>query len=98
MAATGLDMPAAMAEVYKALRAWPAQATPSQRRRLAALFMAANDRASAYVQWLQLPEAERRAGDGLSSALVGQHPRNVPRTPWRARLGDCRRLAQAVVR
>jgi hypothetical protein len=32
--------------------------------------MAANDRASAYVQWLQLPAAERRAGDSLSPALV----------------------------
>ena len=70
MAATGLDVPAAIVEVDKMLRAWPAQATPAQRRRLAALFMAANDRASAYVQWLQLPEAERRTGDSLNTALV----------------------------
>lgn len=70
MAATGLDVPAAMAEVDKTLKAWPAQATPAQRRRLAAVFLAANDRASAYVQWLQLPEAERRAGDSLNPALV----------------------------
>lgn len=72
MASTGLDVPAAMAEVDKTLKAWPAQATPVQRRRLAALFMAASDRASAYAQWLQLPEAERRAGDGLNAALVEQ--------------------------
>ena len=70
MAATGLDVPAAIAEVDKILKAWPAQATPAQQRRLAALFLAANDRASAYVQWLRLPEAERRAGDGLNAALV----------------------------
>ena len=70
MAATGLDVPAAIAEVNKTLKAWPVQATPAQRRRLAALFLAANDRASAYVQWLQLPEAERRAGDSLNAALV----------------------------
>lgn len=70
LASTGLDVPAAMAEVDKTLKAWPAQATPAQRRRLAALFMAANERASAYVQWLQLPDAERRAGDGLDAALV----------------------------
>jgi hypothetical protein len=70
MAATGLDVPAAIAEVDKTLKAWPAQPTPAQRRRLAALFLAANDRASAYVQWLQLPETERRAGDGLNAALV----------------------------
>ena len=68
--ATGLDIPAAMAEVDKTLKAWPAEPTPAQRRRLAALFFAANERASAYVQWLQLPEAERRAGDSLSAALV----------------------------
>ena len=69
-AATGLDVPAAIAEVDKTLKAWPAQATPAQRRRLAALFLAANDRGSAYVQWLQLPEAERRTGDSLNAALV----------------------------
>lgn len=71
MTATGLDVPAAIAEVDKSLKTWPAQATPAQRRRLAALFLAANDRASAYVQWLQLPEAERRAGESLNAALVG---------------------------
>lgn len=70
MAATGLDVPAAIAEVDKMLKAWPAQPTPAQRRRLAALFLAANDRASANVQWLQLPEAERRVGDSLNAALV----------------------------
>lgn len=69
-AATGLDVPRAMAEANKALKAWPAQPTPAQRRHMAALFLAANDRASAYVQWLQLPAAERRAGDGLDAALV----------------------------
>lgn len=69
-AATGLDVPAAIAETNKTLAAWSAQPTPAQRRRLAALFLAANERASAYVQWLQLPAAERRAGDGLDAALV----------------------------
>jgi hypothetical protein len=70
MAATGLDVPAAMVEADKTLKAWPLRATPAQRRRLAALFLAANDRASAYVQWLQLPAAQRRAGDSLNAALV----------------------------
>lgn len=69
-AATGLNIPAAIAEVDNMLKAWPARPTPAQRRHLAALFLAANDRASAYVQWLQLAEAERRAGDGLDAALV----------------------------
>lgn len=69
-AATGLDVPAAIAEVNKTLAAWPAQPTSAQRRGLAALFLAANERASAYVQWLQLPASERRAGDGLDATLV----------------------------
>ena len=69
-AATGLDVPAALAEVEQTLKAWPVEATPAQRRRLAALFLAANDVASAYVQWLQLPAPERRAGDSLNQALV----------------------------
>src|SRR5206468_2258030 len=51
--ATGLDIPAALAEIDRTLKAWPAQPTPAQRRRLAAVFLASNDRASAYTQWLQ---------------------------------------------
>lgn len=69
-AATGFDVPAALAEVDKTLKAWPARPVPAQRRRLAALFLASNDVASAYVQWLQLDAAERRAGDSLDAALV----------------------------
>lgn len=69
-AATGLDVPAATAEIELALAAWPATPAPAQRRRLAALFLASGDRFSALVQWLRLPSAERRAGDGLDSTLV----------------------------
>lgn len=69
-AATGLDIPAAIAAVDRLLAAWPAVPTPAQRRALASRFLAADDRASAYVQWLRLPEAERHAGDGLDEALV----------------------------
>ncbi|HMI41450.1 MAG TPA: DUF5694 domain-containing protein [Sphingomicrobium sp.] len=68
--ATGLSVPAAMAEIGKTLAAWPAAPTPAQRRRLAMLFIASNDRPSATVQWLRLPEAERRAGDGLDASMV----------------------------
>jgi hypothetical protein len=71
-AATGLDLTAAITEMNMTLKAWPAQPTPAQRRRLAAVFLAANERTSSLVQWLQLPEAERRAGDGLDTALVEQ--------------------------
>lgn len=70
--ATGLDVPAAIAAVRKTLRSWPATPTAAQRRHLAALFLAANERASALAQWWQLAPAERRAGDGLDAALVVQ--------------------------
>lgn len=71
-AATGLDVPAAIAEANRTLADWPATPTAAQRRHLAALFLAANDPASALVQWLQLDEAQRHAGDGLDEALVAQ--------------------------
>ncbi len=70
--ATGLDVPQAIAEVKKTLDAWSPAPAPADRRRLAALFSAANDKASALVQWLRLPEAERHAGDGLDATLVDE--------------------------
>lgn len=70
--ATGLDLSAAVVEVRKTLKSWPSQPTPSQRRQLAALLLAAHDSASAYVQWLQLPEPERRADNGLDAHLLAQ--------------------------
>lgn len=71
-AATGLDVPAATAEVDRLLAALPADPTSMHRRHLAAVFLAAGDQASALVQWLRLPEAERHAGDGLDAALVAR--------------------------
>jgi hypothetical protein len=69
-AATGLDVPAATAEIDRLLASWPAAPTPAQRRHLAAVFLAGGEPVSALVQWLRLPEAERRAGDGLDATLV----------------------------
>nr|WP_315257265.1 DUF5694 domain-containing protein [uncultured Duganella sp.] len=69
-AATGLDVPAATAEAERVLAAWPAAPTAAQRRKLAAVLLAAGEPASATVQWLRLPAAERRAGDGLEQKLV----------------------------
>lgn len=87
-AATGLDVPAAIAALDQALQAFsPGQATPPQRRRLAALFLAANDRASAYVQWLQLPEGERRADASLNAALVAQLERIATRNNENYQIG-----------
>ncbi len=69
--ATGLDVPAANAEAERLLSRWPAAPAPARRRRLAAIFLAAGEPGSALVQWLRLPPAERRAGDGLNDELVG---------------------------
>lgn len=69
-AATGLDVPGATIEMDRLLASWPAEPTPSQRRRLAAVFLAGGEAVSALVQWLRLPEAERRVGDGLDATLV----------------------------
>ena len=70
--ATGLDVPAAIAEVEKTFADWPRSPTPAQRRRMVALQLAADDAVSAYVQWLQLPEAQRHSGDGLNEALLAR--------------------------
>src|SRR3546814_5229134 len=54
--ATGLDVPAAIAQVRRILEKWPDAPKPAQRRHLAALFLAAGDPASALVQWWQRSE------------------------------------------
>ncbi|OEZ64080.1 DUF5694 domain-containing protein [Duganella sp. HH105] len=68
--ATGLDVPAATAQVDRLLAAWPSAPSAGQRRQLASLFLAAGEPASATVQWLRLPAEERHAGDGLTDKLV----------------------------
>jgi len=68
--ATGLTIPAALAEADRILATWPARPDAAQRRHLAAVFMAAGDRLSARVQWLQLSPAERTTGDGIDAALL----------------------------
>lgn len=77
--ATGLDVPAATAEAEKLLAAWPADPTPAQRRHLAAVFLAGGEPASALVQWLRLPAAERREGDGIDAELLKQLERTSRR-------------------
>jgi hypothetical protein len=68
--ATGLDVPGATVEMDRLLANWPTEPTSSQRRHLAAIFLAAGEPVSALVQWLRLPQAERRVGDGLDATLV----------------------------
>lgn len=68
--ATGLTVPVAMEAIEKALAQLPAEPVASDRRKLASLFLAANDRPSALVQWLRLPVSERRVGDGVNTSLL----------------------------
>lgn len=68
--ATGLDVPKATAEVDRTLASWPASPSAAQRRHLAMMFLAANDRASATVQWWRLTQAERHSGDGLTEKMI----------------------------
>ncbi len=69
---TGLDVPSATAAWTKLLADWPKTPSPADRRRLAALFLAGGESASALVQWLRLPGAEHRVGDGLDATLVAR--------------------------
>lgn len=68
--ATGLTIPMALAAIDTLLTSWPAKPSFAQRRHLAALFVAAGDRPSAYVQWLQLAPTDRTVGDGIDAALL----------------------------
>ncbi|WP_225421092.1 DUF5694 domain-containing protein [Sphingomonas parva] len=68
--ATGLSVAEALDAIDKTFATWPAAPSAAERRRLAALFLAAGDRASAMVQWLRLSPSERRPTDGLEAALV----------------------------
>lgn len=71
-ASTGLDMPAAEAAAEEAVVRLGPDPTPGARRHLAALFAGAGNLGSATVQWLRLPRAERKAGDGVSPELVAE--------------------------
>jgi hypothetical protein len=69
-AATGLDVPAALARLHDLLASWPASPAPAQRRQLAAVALAAGEPDTARLQWEQLAADERRPGDGLTDALA----------------------------
>lgn len=67
---TGLSLAEAEAEARKAMKTWPANPTPEQRRRMAAVFASAGDQNSALVQWWRLDAAERKTGDGVGRVLA----------------------------
>jgi hypothetical protein len=68
----GMDMAQADAEIRRTLADWSASPTPAQRRRLAALFVAAGDPTSALVQWWRLDASERIADESVSRLLAEQ--------------------------
>lgn len=69
---TGLAQGEAIEQMEDRLARWPAAPSVAQRRQLAGLFAAAGEQASSLVQWLQLPAAERRPGDGVDAALAAR--------------------------
>lgn len=68
--ATGLNVPAANAQVERMLADWPENPASEMRRRLAVLFLAAGEPASALVQWLRLSAEERLAESDLTEDLA----------------------------
>ena len=70
--ALGLDGAAAEAEIERTLATAAIDRAPAQRRRLAALFLAAGEPTSAMVQWMRLPATERRTDDLLPQHLVDE--------------------------
>jgi hypothetical protein len=70
--ATGLDVPSATAAWSRLLATWPATPLAADRRRLAALFLAGGESASALVQWLRISANERIVGEGLDAVLVAR--------------------------
>lgn len=93
--AVGLDVPAANAEAERLLANWPVRPTAQQRRRLAAVFLAAGERGSALVQWLRLAPEDRVVDQALNADLVAMLERLRTRrnetyliaAPTAARLG-----------
>lgn len=70
--ALGIDGPAADAAIEALLATPRPERPPAERRRLAGLFLASGAPASAAVQWLRLPPAERHADANLPDALIAQ--------------------------
>jgi len=71
-AALGLDGAAAEAEIEHILATATVERPAAQRRRLAALFLAVGEPASAMVQWMRLSAAERHSDNSLAKTLVDE--------------------------
>lgn len=69
-AESGLSVSEGSFLARNALLDWPRTPTASQRRQLAASFIASEEPASALVQWLRLDEQDRVVGEGLGPLSV----------------------------
>lgn len=67
---SGMTAAQAANHIRTTLADWPEVPSASNRRRLAAAFLAAGEPYSALVQWWRLPENERSQGDGLGRDSV----------------------------
>jgi hypothetical protein len=67
---TGLTVPKAMEAIEVTLKSWPKSPTVSDRKKLVLLFLAANDRPSALLQWLKLDAKDRILGEGIDQTLL----------------------------
>ncbi|HEX8414079.1 MAG TPA: DUF5694 domain-containing protein [Sphingomicrobium sp.] len=74
-----LEMSAAQALTAANALAAKHPATPAERRRLAALFVAAAEPSSAQVQWFRLAPAERMAKDGVDPTTARSLDQSLPR-------------------
>lgn len=68
--ALGIDQARAEAEIEQILAKSAQERPPAQRRRLAVLFLAAGDPASARLQWLRLPVRERATDSAITAELA----------------------------
>jgi hypothetical protein len=89
--ALGLDQAGAEKAIAELLAEPRSERPPAERRRLAALFLAAGDRTSAMVQWLRLPEAERRPDAVLTEERGSARTTQAPDRKRR----DCRQACCA---
>lgn len=62
---SGMSASEGAAQARMLLKNWPAKASGSDRRALAAAFLAAAEPYSALVQWMRLSDDQRQAGEGL---------------------------------
>jgi hypothetical protein len=80
-AGVNMSMAEADAAIRQTLHDWPANPSAEQRRRLAALFAASGDPASAIVQWWRLEPSDRISDDNVPQLLADQL--NTYETPAR---------------